>query len=93
MIQSTLAEALDRALTLLAAGHDVGYCLRQFPDHARELAPLLAMSEALYLLADEARQSWEQRADRSEPDWHTLLANVTSDTLHDQTAHQMSKER
>jgi hypothetical protein len=93
MIQLTLAEALDLALDLLAAGHDVGYCLRQFPDHAHDIAPLLATSEALFIVADQAQHCWEQRTRQCAPDWETLLFSDNAEPTRVRVVNQRGMER
>jgi len=73
----SFTEALDQALELLEQGHPLEYCVRQFPEYADELRPLLQVSDDLHRLAGAPLPFFEKAT--IEPDWETLLANVPQD--------------
>jgi hypothetical protein len=73
----SFTDALDQALELLEQGHPLEYCVRQFPEYADELRPLLQVSADLQRLADSAIPSFTKAT--VEPDWDAILAEVPQD--------------
>jgi hypothetical protein len=71
MKDSELTRILGNCLDQIAAGKTVAACLAQYPEHAAELAPLLAMAGELgtlrdYRLSEAARQRAHARLLRAE---------------------------
>ncbi len=77
MSRLSFTEALDQALELLEQGHPLEYCVRQFPEYADELRPLLQVSDDLHRLASAPLPILEKVS--AEPDWETILAQIPQD--------------
>jgi hypothetical protein len=87
MSDDELSTILDRCLEQIAAGETVSACLAAYPEHAAELAPMLAMAGELrtlssYRLSETARQRTHaalrqveavRRARRPAPWWQRAL--------------------
>jgi hypothetical protein len=70
----SISDALDQALARLAQGASLEEAMQPFPAYAAQLRPLLAVSVALWQLANAPQPALASA--RMAPEWATLLTAI-----------------